>query len=67
MGPLMQKVDGIWKKLWKVLAPNRMRSFAWLVLYGHIVCNYEKKRRGFNDDGMCQLCPNLMETLDHIF
>lgn len=31
------------------------------------MCNAERVKRGFIDDGSCKRCPNCLEDVDHIF
>lgn len=48
--------DTIWKKIWKIKVPNKMRVFTWLILHKQVMCNEMRKRRGFTEDDTCHRC-----------
>ncbi|XVF52676.1 hypothetical protein PTKIN_Ptkin05aG0037300 [Pterospermum kingtungense] len=43
----------VWKKLWKLNVPNRVRSFCWLLNHKKVMCNAERVKRGFTTNGAC--------------
>lgn len=54
-----------WHNIWKLRVPNRIRSFIWLVKHDRIMCNAERKKRGFTSDERCIICGADKEDVDH--
>lgn len=58
--------DGIWEKIRKIRAPNKMRAFLWLARHQCIMCNVERKWRKFNNNDHYHNCPGEIEDVDHV-
>lgn len=58
--------DDIWEKIWKIKVPNRMKVFIWLARHQKIMCNAERKKRGFAGNDWCHRCPSKVENVEHI-
>lgn len=63
---LLYESKPVWKKLWKLHVPHRVRSFLWLVMHGRVMTNLERARRGFTIDAGCGICSDGIETIDHL-
>ena len=59
-------MEAFYKRIWSVVAPERVRVFLWLVSRRVIMMNMERKRRHLSDNEMCQLCRNGDETILHV-
>ena len=59
-------MEALYKRIWSVGAPERVRVFLWLVSRQVIMTNMERKRRHLCDNGVCQLCKNGDETILHV-
>ncbi|KAJ8433992.1 hypothetical protein Cgig2_012685 [Carnegiea gigantea] len=57
----------IWKKIWKVEVPQKMRLLMWLVPQGVLMTNTNRVRRGMASKPECNMCPGLLEDTSHIF
>lgn len=55
-----------WKSILRVRVPNRIRAFAWLVKRGRIMCNAERRRRGFTLNEICSVCGAAVEDVSHV-
>jgi len=53
-------------KVWRVLVPERVRVFLWLVVHQVIMTNTERQRRHLCDTAICQVCKSGDETILHI-
>lgn len=58
--------DTGWRKIWKLNVPNKIICFLWLVKHGKILCNAERRRRGFTDNDRCPNCMIWSETVEHL-
>ncbi|XVE58507.1 hypothetical protein DITRI_Ditri04bG0175000 [Diplodiscus trichospermus] len=58
--------DNIWKEIWKLEVPNRVRAFMWLVKHQRLMTNSERARRGFTLDDHCPFCSGMEETVEHV-
>ncbi|XP_075508178.1 uncharacterized protein LOC142545090 [Primulina tabacum] len=67
MGIQNHTTDNLWGMIWKLEVPYRIRAFLWLVRHEKIMSNVERVKRGFTTSGMCVMCQNDMEDVDHIF
>lgn len=57
----------LWKRVWNLNIPNKMRSFLWLVIHKKIMCNAERSYRGFTTVADCSKCSGELEDVNHIF
>lgn len=48
-----QKMDCFFKKVWQVVAPERVRLFLWLVAHQAVMTNMERYRRHLGDSTVC--------------
>jgi hypothetical protein len=55
----------IWKKLWKLNVPEKVRIFAWKVLSNGLATEENKRRRHIPVDGSCQICGQGRECSFH--
>ena len=53
-------------RVWKVVAPERVRLFLWLVGNQALMTNAERFRRHLSDSDVCQVCRGGRETTIHI-
>lgn len=44
-GLVHDKGAGLWKIVWGLKVPNKMRTFLWLILHRKIMCNAERFRK----------------------
>lgn len=56
-----------WDRIWKLKVPNRVCSFLWLLKHKRLMCNVERRRRGFTSNDHCKTCHGIEEDLDHVF
>ncbi|CAA7017011.1 unnamed protein product [Microthlaspi erraticum] len=54
------------KRIWRVRAPERVRSFLWLVGNYGIMTNEERSRRHMGDTAICQVCKAGVESITHV-
>ena len=59
-------MEAFYSRVWRVMVPERVRVFLWLVSHQVIMTSMERKRRHLSDNGMCQLCKNEDETILHV-
>lgn len=55
-----------WGTVWKLQAPQRVKSFLWLVLRGSILTNAERYRRHMTEDAACSTRLHPEEDWIHI-
>lgn len=58
--------NNLWKVIWGLKVPNRMRMFLWLVIHEKLMCNVERMKRGFAMVAECNVCPVVLEDVEHI-
>ncbi|KAK8578374.1 hypothetical protein V6N13_116220 [Hibiscus sabdariffa] len=58
--------DGIWKRVWSLRVPQRIRTFLWITLQQRHLTNAERFRRHLATSAMCPICYLDVEDLDHI-
>lgn len=58
-------MEDLYKRVWRVMAPERVRVFLWLVTLQVIMTNMERQRRHLSDNGICQLCKGGDESILH--
>ncbi|KAG7559744.1 Ribonuclease H-like superfamily [Arabidopsis thaliana x Arabidopsis arenosa] len=61
-----QHMDKFYERLWKVIAPERVRVFLWLVGKQVVMTNEERFRRHLCDTEICQICKNGVESIIHV-
>ncbi|KAL8168150.1 hypothetical protein V2J09_009649 [Rumex salicifolius] len=59
--------DGIFRAIWLLDVPKRIRFFIWMVVKGGVLINKERVRRHLCDNLACALCPTEEESLEHLF
>ncbi|KAL8137409.1 hypothetical protein V2J09_003410 [Rumex salicifolius] len=57
----------IYRRIWKLRVPERVRSFAWLVVRGAILTKVELKRRHLTNVDSCDCCALVQESCLHLF
>jgi hypothetical protein len=57
--------DVMWKKIWKLQVPERVRSFIWLLKHGRLLTNYRKSKMGMGSS-FCAFCGDVEETELHV-
>ncbi|CAL1384516.1 unnamed protein product [Linum trigynum] len=58
--------DGIWKVVWRLAVPERIRGFVWLSLQGRITTNAMRFERKVADSPCCIRCIGQPETIVHL-
>ena len=61
--PCMEK---FFKRVWRVVAPERVRVFLWLVTHQFIMTDMERKRRHMGENSVCQVCNGAEESIIHV-
>ncbi|CAL1354334.1 unnamed protein product [Linum trigynum] len=56
----------MWKALWKLQVPERVRCFMWLVAHSRISCNEQRVKRHLSPSPFCYRCSSQVETPIHI-
>ena len=56
----------VWKKIWKLLVPNKVRNFMWKASGNWLATNYNLWRRRIRDSAMCPICESEAETVEHM-
>lgn len=51
-----QCMERFFEKIWRVLAPERVRVFFWLVTHQVVLTYVERARRHLSDSAVCQVC-----------
>ena len=59
--------NGIWKRIWKMEIPQKVKIFLRLIYHGKILTSWGMMRRGFMTNPHCHICIEEVEDLDHIF
>jgi hypothetical protein len=57
----------LYKSVWKVWAPPKIKFFAWLVNQDRIWTADRLAKRGWPNCGLCPLCKRCTESVDHLF
>lgn len=55
-----------YERIWKVVAPERVRLFLWLVGNQALMTNVERQRRHMSNTDLCQVCKAGSEITIHI-
>jgi hypothetical protein len=56
----------IWKNLWKLQVPGKIKIFGWRALRGLMSCNAILANRHIIPDGGCPVCHNGAEDIKHL-
>jgi ribonuclease HI len=56
----------IWKKVWKLNVPPKVRNFWWRVIHNFLPSKSELKRRHIEKESHCEVCGNSDETVFHV-
>ena len=59
--------DYIWKTLWSLEVPPKIRTFWWQVINGFIPCRQVLNRRHMEEIGFCKTCGVEQESIFHAF
>ncbi|KAL4354845.1 hypothetical protein GQ457_06G011460 [Hibiscus cannabinus] len=59
-------IDRIWRKIWKLKVPHRVRMFAWLFWHERLLTNAERVRRHMTTSAQCEICGCRREDMDHV-
>ena len=60
-------MQDVWKRIWKLQVPQRLRMFVWLLTHGKVMTNSKRYKRGFITNPCCCWCHNMEEDLNHVF
>ena len=58
--------DRIFKEVWRLQAPQRLKAFMWIVAHDALLTNAARVRRGMANDDKCILCDKLTKTMLHV-
>ncbi|KAL4303140.1 hypothetical protein GQ457_10G015890 [Hibiscus cannabinus] len=58
--------SSVWRVLWKVSVPQRVRTFLWLTVHGKLLTNQERVRRSLTIVDAYFLCNNGSEDVLHV-
>lgn len=53
-------------QIWRVVVPERVRIFLWLVGHQVIMTNMERARRHLGDTAVCPICNGAVESIIHV-
>lgn len=53
--------------IWKLPAPNKIKTFILLLAHGRLQTKYYLHRLGITNNSSCSLCRHSCEDIDHIF
>ena len=56
----------VWKRLWKLDVPGKIKIFGWRALLGLIPCRAILANRHISNVSGCPVCQNAMEDIRHI-
>lgn len=59
-------MGSFFKSMWRVVAPERVKIFLWLVGNQAIMTNAERYRRHLSGTDVCQVCKGGIETILHV-
>ncbi|KAL4367152.1 hypothetical protein GQ457_05G012660 [Hibiscus cannabinus] len=61
------KIDkNIWKSIWKLHAPPKIRSFIWKLCYNAVATKENLHSRFHLSDGKCPRCHDSVESVEHV-
>ncbi|KAK8976477.1 hypothetical protein V6N11_007820 [Hibiscus sabdariffa] len=58
--------DSIWRRIWKLNVPQRVRVFVWLSMHERILTNMERVRRHCTESLQCEICHGGREDIEHV-
>ncbi|KAG7540165.1 Ribonuclease H domain [Arabidopsis thaliana x Arabidopsis arenosa] len=61
-----QNQEVLFRRAWKVVAPERVRTFLWLGIHQVLMTNTERQRRHLSTTAICPVCKCADETILHI-
>lgn len=66
-GECSKVMDGgaVWRSLWKLHVPNKIKVFAWRALHDILPTRENLARRRIVADGTCELCQRENESVIH--
>ncbi|KAK8480524.1 hypothetical protein V6N11_037884, partial [Hibiscus sabdariffa] len=56
----------VWKRLWKLAVPQRVRVFVWVALHERMLTNMERVRRHIVNSELCGICGGAREDVEHV-
>ncbi|KAK8519930.1 hypothetical protein V6N12_003896 [Hibiscus sabdariffa] len=56
----------VWKRIWKLIVPQRVLVFVWVTLHERLLTNAERVRRHFANSDLCGICGGAKEDLEHV-
>ena len=59
--------SGLWKRLWKLQVPNKIKHFVWRVCNNALPTKCNLKRRHIANSNICELCNDASEDALHAF
>lgn len=59
-------MEKFYNRVWRIMAPERIRVFLWLVGNQAIMTNQEKFKRHMGDTDICQVCKSGAESILHV-
>ncbi|KAL4283751.1 hypothetical protein GQ457_16G013400 [Hibiscus cannabinus] len=62
----MSTKDPIWKKVWALPIPQRVKTFLWVTLHNRNLTNAERFRRHLTSSTDCDICEASTEDMDHV-
>ncbi|KAK8994730.1 hypothetical protein V6N11_045803 [Hibiscus sabdariffa] len=66
MDNLWDTKSQIWKMIWSLRVPQRLRIFLWLTLKGRLMTNAERFRRSLCSHTICPCCQSTDESVLHV-
>jgi hypothetical protein len=57
--------NDIWKRIWRLEVPERVRGFVWIVLHRNLMTN-ERNSRTHLSVSFCDYCRKEVETTLHV-
>ena len=67
LGSTQSNPFNIWKIIWKLKVPNKIRFFMWRVLSNALPTFDALKKRKCMDNDICSICKNSSESISHVF
>jgi len=59
-------MGSFFNRIWKLITPERVRVFIWLVSQNVIMTNVERVRRHLSENAICSVCNGAEETILHV-
>ena len=61
-----QDLESFYRRVWRVVAPERVRTFLWMVSNQILMTNAERARRHLYDSDICTVCKGGVESILHV-